>query len=95
MSLFDKKTPEEKTKAMLKKYGLDIENYLNDEIRALNAKDLKEISQSLWGSGLDKYWTKFYTNPAKRIEINLLSVLVKQNFILIRQMESLIKKIKK
>ena len=95
MGLFDKKTPEEKTKAMLEKYGLDINSYSDEEIGLRNAKDLKEISKSLWGSGLDKYWTKLYTNPAKRIEINLLSVLVKQNFILIRQIEALLKKEKK
>jgi len=94
MSLFDRKTPEEKTREMLEKYGLDINSYTDKEIRTRNAKDLKEISEALWGSGLDKFWTRLYTNPAQRIEMNLLSVLVKQTFILIRQNELILERLK-
>ena len=93
MSIFNGKTKEEKQEEEMKKF---MEKYqLND----LNEKDLiilKKIANDLFGNGMFKMGMAFSMAPAQeQAKVTYLSALVEQNWMIIRQLSEINKKLDK
>lgn len=96
MGLFGKqKTEEEKNQELFERYGLDIENYGDSEIKAENIKNLKEITKDLVNMGLNKLSVALSMSPGSRAEVSYLSAIFQTNLILIRQNELIIRSLEK
>ena len=93
------KEKEEKNKASLRKilqnYGLDIEDYSDDQIKVENIKNINKVSNELAGSGWLKAGLSLSFQPYERQSLGYLSALMEQNWILIRQNELIIRLLEK
>lgn len=89
------KTPEQKLKETLEKYGLDIENYNEKQIKDENAKNIKQIATDIAGNSWFKAGMSLsFASADKQATVGYLSALVSQNWILLRQNELIIKLLK-
>ena len=82
---------ESKYKSILQNYGLDVENYSNDQIKDANIKNIKSVGSELAGSGWLKAGLALSFQPYERQSLGYLSALMEQNWILIRQNELIIR----
>lgn len=91
-----KKTDEEKIQEIFEKYGLDIENYNETEIKEQNIKNLKQVANDVVGNNWIRMGMSLSFAPAdKQAIIGYLSAIFNQNFILIRQNELMVRLLKK
>lgn len=92
MGIFSSKTNEEKIDEAFKKYGLDMENYSQAQIKEENSKNLKQIAQDIIGNKWFKAGMALsFASADKQATIGYLSAIVNQNWILIRQNELIIR----
>lgn len=92
MGLLSRKTEEEKIAEVLEKYGLDVGSYDENEIKQKNLEDLKKIGRDLAGQGLMKAGLALsFASADKQATVGYLSTLVRQNWIIIRQNELIIR----
>jgi len=80
---------------LFQKYGLDIENYSNSQIKEKNAENIRNVGHELAGSGWIKSGLALSFKPYERQSLGYLSVLMEQNWILIRQNELIIRLLEK
>ena len=95
MGIFDKKTEEEKIREIFHKYGLDLDNYNNIDIKKHNIKNIQQIASDVLGQSLNKLTVAFAAPPQERIKVGYLSAIFNQNWILIRQNELIIRILEK
>lgn len=101
MGLF--KSPEEKLASQkqkvidtLEKFGLNIEDYSDSEIRTKNSQNIRRVTSDLVGNGMIKASMAFsFAKAEEQAKVSYLSALVEQNWILIRQNEAIIRKLDK
>lgn len=93
MGIFgSKKTDEEKIIEIMQKYGLDIDNYDEKEIKLENNKNLNQIASDIAGNSWFKAGMAFsFASADKQATVGYLSALVSQNWIIIRQNELMIR----
>lgn len=91
MALFgnNEEKKEEKTQALLAKYGLQ---ELSDP-RDLEA--VKQISYNLMGNKLIELGTALQGNGADAAKLSYLNAIMEQNFIMIRQLDRIAKELSK
>ena len=81
-----------KEQKLLEKYGLDLDNYNDVDIRNRNNESIRDINAQLAGSGLYSFGNLLPGgNADASFIINLLKSQVQQNWILIRQNEQIIR----
>lgn len=94
MGLFNNKTDEEKIKELFHKYGLDIDNYDEKEIKVQNIKNIKQIASDVFAQSINRL--SMALAPAQdRVSVGYLSAIFNQNWILIRQNELIIRLLEK
>lgn len=80
---------------LLRKYGLDIDNYSSSQIKDKNIENIQNIGSELAGSGWIKSGLALSFQPYERQSLGYLSVLMEQNWILVRQNELIIRLLEK
>ena len=79
---------EEKLQRLLAKYHLE-------NINSVDADAVKEINYELMGTGLLEFGTTLSGKAEDNVKISYLNTLIKQNWIIIRQLDELLKNTKK
>lgn len=97
MGIFgNKKNPEEELSEIIDKYGLDFQSYDEQKISSENDKNIKQIATDLNNAKLMGLGAALSGGNGNLISIaGLLKAMVGQNWILIRQNELLIRRLKK
>lgn len=81
-----------KEQKLLEKYGLDLNNYDDEDIRKRNNASIRDINTQLAGSGLYSFGNLLPGgNSDASFIIDLLKAQIQQNWILIRQNEQIIR----
>lgn len=95
MGLF--KTPEEKQQKQEEKMRRILERYELSELSSKYANAVKNISSELAGSGLGEFGNLLApnTDTSLRIQTQFLNAIVQQNWIIIRQLDEISKKLNK
>ena len=96
MGLLSGRTKEQEIAEALEKHGLDVGLYDDTEIRRRNAEDLKQIGRDLSGMKWFKAGLALsFASADKQATVGYLSTLVRQNWIIIRQNELIIRHLTK
>lgn len=93
MGLFDSK--EEKEEKKLKKLQDAMAKYELSELDGRYARAVKDIQSELIGTGMMEFGTLLSGKAEDNVKIAYLNTLIKQNWILIRQMDEISKKLDK
>ncbi|MCL5125315.1 MAG: hypothetical protein M1511_12610 [Deltaproteobacteria bacterium] len=96
MGIFGKsKSNEEKQKELFEKYGLDIDSYDDQKIKEKNAKNLHQIAEDLFLSGLNKFGMGLTMSIPDHAKVQYLSAIFESNLIIIRQNELILRALMK
>jgi hypothetical protein len=86
--------PEEvaKMKAILDKYGLNLEDYSQADLLKLNSRDIQKIYKNLSGNKLLEVGLALtFAKAEEQAKVSYLGAIVDQNWIMIRQNEAILK----
>lgn len=93
--MFSKK-PEPTIQDVLDKFGLDLENYSKEQIKEENVKNIQQIARDMKGNRLIRAGLAFsFGSNAEKAQLAYLSILVEQNWIIMRQNELIVKTLEK
>jgi len=81
--------------AILDKYGLNFDNYSNDEMNKRNISSIRAVDSFLYGSTAWSTASLLTLNLNERFLIELAKAQVEQNWILMRQNEQIIRELEK
>jgi hypothetical protein len=81
---------------LLEKFGLNLDSYTDEQIRAKNTENIKNIATDLGGNTLAKVGMGLsMAKIEEQVKISYLSALVEQNWILMRQNEAILRVLEK
>jgi hypothetical protein len=83
------------TADLLQKYELNMEHTSDSAVKRANASDINKIQNELFGNGLLKVGLLLKGSASERAQLGYLTALVKQNWILMRQNELMIRHLEK
>ncbi len=92
------KSPEEqqKLKATLNKFGLDIDNYTKQDLDRRNIEAIQKIYKNLTGNKLIEVGMALsFSKAEEQAKVSYLGALVDQNWIIIRQNEAMLRSLEK
>lgn len=79
----------------LRKHGLDFDGMSDDELLASNAEDIRDMDAKLFGSGLYSLGNLLSGNADVSFLINLTKAQIRQQWVLARQNELIIRELRK
>lgn len=90
MGLLRKQTPEEKAAKEKEKLQKFINKYHLNGLTKEDLVDIQEIAHDYWGMGLLKFGSHFGGNSAEAATVDFLSIIARQNFIIIRKLNDIL-----
>jgi len=94
MSFLRKQTPEEKEEKEREQLQKFLDKYHLSGLSKEDLLDLKEIAKDFWGLGAIKMGAHFSGNSAEVATVDYLSIITRQNFIIIRKLSEICNKLK-
>lgn len=86
---------EEKDREVLRALGLDLDECSDEDIVMHNASDIRAVSSKLAGAGLEEFGSFLQGNSDTARQLGLTRALIRQNWIIIRQNEQIIRELKR
>lgn len=81
-----------KERALLQQYGLDFENYDDDDLRSVMSWGIKNVNTRMAGTGLYEFGSLLPGgNSDAAMQMTLLKAQIEQGWILVRQNEQIIR----